>query len=187
MISIREFLLGVGILTSGLFAESKPATFLLEGNLLNRDAAVNGLCQFRTELWDRQRGSGTRTGPRQSYEVYVEQGHFRIRLNEHGEFGANTFQGQGYWLDLGIKCPGDRQFVPFEGRQWVGTSAETYDIGWWTVDGGGGTSAGASLELTGSIGQPDTGTSSNSSLTLLGGFWGAPGSGYRIHLPTIVR
>ncbi len=45
-------------------------------------------------------------------------------------------------------------------------------IPWWTIDGGGTTSAGgASLRLSGTIGQPDAGLSSSGTLTLAGGFW----------------
>ena len=45
-------------------------------------------------------------------------------------------------------------------------------IPWWTIDGGGITMAsGASLRLSGTIGQPDAGSSSSGSLLLAGGFW----------------
>jgi hypothetical protein len=48
-----------------------------------------------------------------------------------------------------------------------------YTLDWWTVDGGGATfSTGNSYSLGGSIGQPDAGTSTGGSYTLIGGFWG---------------
>jgi hypothetical protein len=182
--------LSASILTVGLFGQGKPpATYLLEGQMLDRDIAISSQCQFRAELWDQKAGYGARIGPVQVYDVDLEQGRFRVQLNQRGEFGANAFQGQGYWLELGVKCSGDSDFVRFEDRQWAGMPADTYDLSWWTIDGGGGTSTGAGgLELTGTIGQPDTGSASGSSgLTLLGGFWGAPGSGYRIYMPMIFR
>jgi len=40
-----------------------------------------------------------------------------------------------------------------------------------THDGGGGTSVGGDLSLTGTIGQPDAGTASGGTLELSGGFW----------------
>jgi hypothetical protein len=50
--------------------------------------------------------------------------------------------------------------------------AQTYSIDWYKVSGGGGSSSGATYQVTGTIGQPDAGgamTGSNYSLT--GGFW----------------
>lgn len=48
-----------------------------------------------------------------------------------------------------------------------------FQIDWYTIDCGGGTSTGASFTLTGTIGQPDTGVSVGGSLECTGGFWGA--------------
>ena len=45
------------------------------------------------------------------------------------------------------------------------------DLSWYTIDGGGGISNGGSLQLSGTIGQPDPGTMSAGDLTLSGGFW----------------
>jgi hypothetical protein len=51
-------------------------------------------------------------------------------------------------------------------------AAANLTIPWWTIDGGGTTSAGgASLRLSGTIGQPDAGLSSSGTLSLAGGFW----------------
>lgn len=47
-----------------------------------------------------------------------------------------------------------------------------------TVDGGGGRSAGGTLTLTGTIGQPDAGTLTGGALSLQGGFWAASGSDF---------
>jgi len=50
-----------------------------------------------------------------------------------------------------------------------------YEIGWYTIDGGGGKSTGAQYILIGTIGQPDAGCSETMDYELLGGFWpGAP-------------
>jgi hypothetical protein len=53
------------------------------------------------------------------------------------------------------------------------------DLIWLTVDGGGATSSdGSRYSLSGTIGQPDAGSTSSSGYTLTGGFWGiAAGSG----------
>jgi hypothetical protein len=46
-----------------------------------------------------------------------------------------------------------------------------YEISWYTIDGGGGTSSGGPYTLTGTIGQPDAGWSIGGIYELLGGFW----------------
>ena len=48
-----------------------------------------------------------------------------------------------------------------------------YAIDWFTMDGGGGASSGGGFTLTGTIGQPDTGTLSGGNYSLQGGFWPA--------------
>ncbi|HEX3798859.1 MAG TPA: hypothetical protein VH413_09170 [Verrucomicrobiae bacterium] len=50
--------------------------------------------------------------------------------------------------------------------------AQTYDISWHTIAGGGGTSSGGSYSVTGTIGQPAAGNLSGGSYSLTGGFWG---------------
>jgi hypothetical protein len=54
----------------------------------------------------------------------------------------------------------------------LGATAQNYSIDWFTVDGGGGTSAGGIYALSGTAGQPDAGHSSSGSFILDGGFWG---------------
>jgi hypothetical protein len=46
-----------------------------------------------------------------------------------------------------------------------------YEISWYTIDGGGGTSSGGPYVLTGTIGQQDADWASGGSYELLGGFW----------------
>jgi hypothetical protein len=55
---------------------------------------------------------------------------------------------------------------------------DDFDLSWNTIDGGGGTSFSGdfSIELTGTIGQPDAGpTIAGSTFELAGGFWGGGG------------
>jgi hypothetical protein len=49
-----------------------------------------------------------------------------------------------------------------------------YSIDWFTIDGGGGTSTGGVYSVSGTIGQPDAGTMSGGTYTLVGGFWALP-------------
>ncbi len=47
-----------------------------------------------------------------------------------------------------------------------------YNIAWWTVDGGGGSSSGPTYSVSGTVGQPEAGPAmSSSSYTFFGGFW----------------
>ncbi|MBI1784878.1 hypothetical protein HYR69_07020 [Candidatus Sumerlaeota bacterium] len=51
-----------------------------------------------------------------------------------------------------------------------------FDLGWFSVDGGGGESSGGVYSLFGTIGQPDAGTLQGDGYTLQGGFNGSPES-----------
>lgn len=66
--------------------------------------------------------------------------------------------------------------------------AADFSIPWWTVDGGGGVSAGGAYTLSGTIGQPDAGVQSGGVYTLDGGFWGGATSQlYSLYLPVLKR
>lgn len=51
-----------------------------------------------------------------------------------------------------------------------------FNMSWFTVDDGGGTSTGGSYTWSATIGQPDAGTLSNGRFTFVGGFWGVAAS-----------
>jgi hypothetical protein len=53
----------------------------------------------------------------------------------------------------------------------VSTAFGDYDIGWYTIDSGGGRSMGGPNTLTGTTGQPDAAYSAGGNYELLGGFW----------------
>jgi len=69
---------------------------------------------------------------------------------------------------------------------WGPTPAQSYELNWWTVDGGGGTSTGGSYTLSGTIGQPDAGVLGGGTYTLIGGFWGLDTQHF-IYLPLILK
>jgi hypothetical protein len=63
-----------------------------------------------------------------------------------------------------------------------------YDLTWWSVDGGGTTSAvGNGYSLGGTSGQPDAAVWSGGDYTLAGGFWGGAVIEYRIYLPLVLK
>ena len=70
----------------------------------------------------------------------------------------------------------------------LASSGGDYELFWWTVDGGGGTSSGGDYEVSGSIGQPDAGEMSGGDYALTGGFWAHfLGWLYELFLPLIMR
>src|SRR4249920_2035156 len=53
--------------------------------------------------------------------------------------------------------------------------AQTYSINWFSIDGGGGASAGGVYSIRGTIGQPDAGgPMTNGQYSVTGGFWALP-------------
>ena len=51
-------------------------------------------------------------------------------------------------------------------------SGQNFDLSWYSIDGGGEMfSTGGDLELSGTIGQPDTGAMTGGEFELTGGFW----------------
>jgi hypothetical protein len=51
-------------------------------------------------------------------------------------------------------------------------TAQSYSIDWYKIAGGGGTSTGATYQVTGTIGQPDaSGALTGGNYSLTGGFW----------------
>lgn len=51
---------------------------------------------------------------------------------------------------------------------------QAYDLSWWSVDGGGGTSSGGVFAVTGSLGQPDAGSAGGCGTAVAGGVWSGP-------------
>ncbi len=74
------------------------------------------------------------------------------------------------------------------------TATGSYQIPWWSVDGGGGSSVGDRFALAGTIGQPDAGHMEGDHFALTGGFWAqpvesipVPPEGYRLYLPIMMK
>jgi hypothetical protein len=67
--------------------------------------------------------------------------------------------------------------------------AASYDISWYTIDGGGtmDSTGGVVYALSDTIGQADAGTLNNGSYKLNGGFWGFLDSMTKLFLPLIDR
>lgn len=68
--------------------------------------------------------------------------------------------------------------------------AASFELGWFTVDGGGGLSQGGAYAVEGTIGQPEAGSMAGGSYGLNGGFWGevpAANAPQRLYLPLLKR
>jgi hypothetical protein len=52
-----------------------------------------------------------------------------------------------------------------------------FQIDWYTIDEGGGASAGGAFSLTGTIGQPDAGDAQGGGFDCAGGFWAGGSAG----------
>jgi hypothetical protein len=67
-------------------------------------------------------------------------------------------------------------------------STNSYTLSWWTIDGGGTTSAaGNDYTLGSTAGQPDAAVWSGGDYVLAGGFWGGTVVEYHIYLPLVLR
>ncbi|GAB4404849.1 MAG: hypothetical protein Kow00123_16760 [Anaerolineales bacterium] len=62
-----------------------------------------------------------------------------------------------------------------------------YEVPWFTVDGGGGESAGGGFTLAGTVGQADAGVLSGGAYTLAGGFWPGAGANFLRFLPIVMK
>ncbi len=71
--------------------------------------------------------------------------------------------------------------------------AASYEITWYTIDGGGGTLSGSggigysAYTLDGTVGQPDAGVLTGGGYTLDGGYWSGSVTVYRVYLPLILK
>jgi hypothetical protein len=54
-------------------------------------------------------------------------------------------------------------------------AVETYEVAWWTIDGGGSTGSGGIYSIAGSIGQVEGSRVRGGTFELNGGFWGIVG------------
>ena len=82
-------------------------------------------------------------------------------------------------LSLSVALPGAAPLAAQTGG--------SYDLTWWTVDGGAGQVTAGGYTLTGTAGQHDTGALSAGGYTLLAGFWGGGARQLRIYLPLVLR
>ena len=68
-----------------------------------------------------------------------------------------------------IAAPGDNYDTERSAR--TGAAGGGFEMSWYTVDGGGGTSSGGDFVLSGTAGQPDAGDLAGGDFVLRGGFW----------------
>ena len=80
--------------------------------------------------------------------------------------------------------------------QIVTAASNTFELPWWTIDSGGGTSSGGAFVISGSFGQADAGPSSlgmnGEGFQIIGGFWHSglipqANGDLKFYLPVILR
>jgi hypothetical protein len=73
----------------------------------------------------------------------------------------------------------------------VALARGSYEISWFTVDGGGGNSISGPYTLSGTAGQPDAGVLSGGTYAVTGGFWvgvaGPMPPTFILYLPLVLR
>jgi hypothetical protein len=75
--------------------------FTYQGRLLSNGEPLDGVtCQMYFVLWDAE-SDGGQIGTTQEHSVTFEDGYFTVQL----DFGADVFQGEARWLEVGVRCP----------------------------------------------------------------------------------
>lgn len=80
--------------------------FTFQGQLKNAGATVNGNCDMTFKLYDAA-ATGVQIGSTITTTVPVSNSLFTVMLNVNGEYGANAFNGDARWLEVGVKCADD--------------------------------------------------------------------------------
>lgn len=84
-----------------------------QGRLADGGAAVDGVVDLRFDLFDASTG-GTQIGQSVlASGVAVAGGVFQVEI----DFGADAFNGDGRWIEIGVKDPGDLLYTTLEPRQ----------------------------------------------------------------------
>ncbi|MBL8887952.1 MAG: DUF4082 domain-containing protein [Phycisphaerales bacterium] len=82
------------------------------------------------------------------------------RYGAGGGFPTNSYLNSNYSVDVVFESPCD-----------------DFDLSWWTIDCGGGSSTDGTFIINGTSGQPDAGRMTGGLyFSLVGGFWGAAGA-----------
>jgi len=98
---------------AGIQATALGTAFTYQGQLKSGGNPVNGTCDFQFALYAAASG-GTPLGTQTKTGVNVSNGLFTI---PDLDFGAGAFQGDARWLQIGVKCAGDSDYVPLSPRQ----------------------------------------------------------------------
>lgn len=95
-----------------------------------------------------------------------------------------------FWLILALLLTAALTLAP-DGRVHPANAAGSalgYNLGWFTIDGGGlAELSGGTYTLGGAIGQPDAGTLYGGQIALTGGFWGGVNTTVSVFLPFIKK
>jgi hypothetical protein len=106
--------------------------FTYQGRLTDAGGEpVNDTCDLEFSLWDAESGGSRVAGPVEVPGVAVSDGLFTARP----DLGA-VFDGTALWLEVGVKCSGDADYVTLAERQELtGAPYALYAVNADTVDG----------------------------------------------------
>ncbi len=124
LLSVCICSLSLLIALSTVSAETPAGTvFTYQGQLEKDGVLVTDECEFTFSLWDDPVavGPANQVGPTLTFDgvndnpppVEVTDGLFTAKL----DFGVVAFSGDAHWLDLGVKCPGDKVLTRLNPRQ----------------------------------------------------------------------
>jgi hypothetical protein len=146
-------LTGSLVVAQGLEPQAPLGTrFTYQGRLTDAGGEpVNDTCDFEFSLWDAESGGDLFAGPVEVTGVVVSDGLFTARP----DLGA-VFDGTALWLEVGVKCSGDADYVTLDERQELtaapyALNADLLDgqhadaLAYWSLTGNWGTTPGTNF------------------------------------------
>jgi len=107
------------VLVTGLTLAQAPegtalgTAFTYQGYLKSGGLEVSDACDLQFALWDAET-DGSQVGLLEDKaDVHISSGLFTVQL----DFGEDAFRGEGRWLEIAVRCPGDPGYTTLTPRQ----------------------------------------------------------------------
>jgi Chaperone of endosialidase len=109
----HNLLILIGLLSFPSALRAQSTAFKYQGALSAAGQAANGRYDLTFALYTESKGGSPAAGPLATNAVAVSNGLFTAVL----DFGAGTFDGTSYWLEIGVRTNGESSFVTLSPRQ----------------------------------------------------------------------